>query len=149
MKVESPKFEFWAGFRTLTPVIYGESGTPPLQSTCQIAYRSSETQVKLRSEPPKFEFWAGLCTPTLAIYGGSETLPLQITCQIVYRSSDPRARAPLFVTHFSTDSYTHTHPFGPISNMCVSLGMRATCLIMQPVARPEGSVPQLCPVVPW
>ena len=45
LKVEPPKFEFWAGFRTLTPVIYGESETRPLQITCQIAYRSSETQV--------------------------------------------------------------------------------------------------------
>ena len=58
----------------------------PLQITCQIAYRGSETHVKLKAEPPKFEFWADFRTLTHVIYGESETRPLQIACQIAYRS---------------------------------------------------------------
>ena len=64
----------------------------PMQNMCQIAYRSSETDVKLKVGPPKFEFWAGFRTLTLVILGDSETLPLQMTCQIAHRSAETEVK---------------------------------------------------------
>ena len=59
---------------------------------CQSAYRSSDSQVKLRVGPPKFRLWPGYRVPTPVIYSGSEPLHLHIACQSAYRSSDPQLK---------------------------------------------------------
>ena len=91
LQVEPPKFEYWAGFRTFTFVIYGDSETLPLQITCLLAHRSAETEIKLQIERPKFEFLK-FSHPYPRNLHGFETLPLQITCQIAYRNAETEVK---------------------------------------------------------